>query len=524
MAFGTLSSRLLGLLRESLLAAFFSRTVTDAWYVAFRLPNLVRRLFGEGSLGVSFIPVFIEIKNSRGEAEKLRQFLDGFWTLFFALLVTVSLLCIVFTEDILELILDPKYALVPGKLELTISMSRIMFGYIFLVCTYAFGMAILNAVGIFGLPAFAPTLFNLVLILATIFPSKWQDWSGQALSWGVVLGGILQLGILIPPLWKRGLLPRLRLRFNFSPVLQVLKSMGPALVGMAVLPVTALINTHFASRLGEGPISFISLADRVLELPLSLIAVSLGTALLPTLSELYQKKSFQSFCQVATGQIRLNLFLALPAALGIYVLAMPIVQLLFERGKFSPAESAITAEVLRVYAWVIVTSSMVRVLLPIYHAMKNTWFPAAVSIFCLVVHTMFAPILMQQIGLKGLNISTLGASVLNLLLLSLGLRFFLKQSFWKLFWQGILAKRGVFFVPFVGMILALFLGSQSEEYLKLFWGEGFTARLLFVFQQVSLGALIYLGLGKILKIEESEALIQLLWGKLKRKLGPKRAR
>jgi putative peptidoglycan lipid II flippase len=256
-----------------------------------------------------------------------------------------------------------------------------------------------------------------------------------------------------------------------------------------------------------------------LELPLSIISVSLGAALLPTLSELYQKKAYQNFCEVATGQIRLNLFLALPASLGIYLLALPIVQLLFERGKFNFTDSLITAEVLQIYAWVILISSLVRVLLPTYHAMKNTWFPAAVSIFCLGAHFLIAPILMQAWGLKGLNFSTLGASVLNLIFLSVGLKLFLKESFWRPFWTGIFISRGVFFVPFLGMSLALYLGDYSKEPIMQVLGEGFWGRLAFVVQQVSLGALIYLSLGIFLRVEECQTLTRLVSGKIRRKWG-----
>jgi putative peptidoglycan lipid II flippase len=390
MAFGTMTSRVLGLVRDMVFTALFSRTVTDAWTTAFRLPNMFRRLLGEGALSVSFIPVFVESRIQDPSGVRSRNLVNGLYTLLLIALMVITTLGTIFTEPILNLLLDSQYSLVPGKFELTLRMSRIMFSFVFMISSYAFFMGILNALGKYALAAIAPTLWNITMIASTFVPVAWLTSPGDAIAWGVVVGGALQTGILIPALVKAGYFPRLRADLRdcvLNPdVLKIFRNMLPGLLGLGLLQITTIVNLRFASQLGEGPISYIYLADRLLELPLSLVSVSLGTALLPTLSAMWARGERVRMIETANYYLRLNLFVAVPAAIGLYVLAGPMIELLFQRGNFKSADTQSTALVVQVYAFILLSSSCVRVLVPGFYAVKNTWLPAVVSGICLVVH------------------------------------------------------------------------------------------------------------------------------------------
>jgi putative peptidoglycan lipid II flippase len=510
MALGTMTSRVLGLAREALFAALFSRTVTDAWYVAFRLPNIFRRLFGEGSLSVSFIPVFVEARVHGEGTPRAKELVNGFYTLFFLLLSVLTAIGVLFPEPLLNILLDDNYHAVPGKFDLTVLMARVMFCYIFLVCTYAYFMAILNALGKFGLAAMAPTFFNICMVVSTLIPNHFMQWDGQQLAWGVVIGGIVQAGVLVPSLRKLGYWPKLTLDFNRPDVWRVLRNMTPGLLGMGLLQITTLVNMRFASELGEGPISFINLADRLLELPLALVSVSLGSALLPTLSRMWTEGKRDEMASTSNYYLRLNLYVCVAAAVGLYCLAEPIVELLFQRGKFTPAEAATTAGVVKVYSFLIISNSLVRVFVPSYYAVKNTWFPALISSICLVIHVIIAPRLMDRYGLYGLNSSAVITSTLNFLLLA---------GFYRRFvgvfgWGRVLKSFGLFLIP--GLVMAL--GLQLYPWLRSALGDGFFAKLISLAVAIGWGASIYALLSRLLKLEEFSVTFEAVMGKIRRRL------
>ncbi len=422
MAFGTMTSRVLGLVRDQLFASMFSPTVRDAWTAAFRLPNMFRRLLGEGSMSVSFIPIFVQARQDDPTDVRARNLVNSFYTLLLLVLATLTAVGTLWPEFFLNLMLDPSYSNIPGKFDLTVRMARIMFVFIFFMSTYAYFMGIMNALGRYGLPAMAPTFFNVAMIISNFVPQKFLDSPGDAISWGVVAGGALQTVILIPTLWKMGYLPRLQWDFS-SDVLRILRNMVPGMLGLGLLQITTIVNMRFASSLGEGPITYIYLADRLLELPLSLVSVSLGTALLPTLAGMWARGQKQKMSETANYYLRLNLYVAVPAAVGLYVLAQPIVEVLFLRGKFIAGDAAMTALVIRVYSFILISTSCVRVLIPSFYAIKNTWLPAMASGICLVVHVVLAPILMRHYGLGGLVSSSFVTGTLNLTILLISYRF-----------------------------------------------------------------------------------------------------
>ncbi len=514
MAFGTLTSRILGLVREVAFAAFFSRTVTDAWTAAFRLPNLFRRLLGEGSLSVSFIPVFVEarladIEKDGQSSVRAKNLVNSFYTLLLIVLSVLTVLGIVFAEPVLNLLLDLKYLEVAGKMELTVRMARIMFGFIFLMSTYAFFMGILNALGKYALAAMAPTFFNMAMIVATLIPQDFFPMEGDSLAWGVLVGGLLQTLILVPSLVSKGYFPSLSFNFRNPDIYRILKSMTGGFIGLGLMQITTLVNMRFASQLGEGAISYIYWADRLLELPLSLVSVSLGTALLPTLAAMWSRNEGQRLSETTHFYLRLNLFVAIPSALGLYFLAHPIVELLFQRGQFTAEDTLATASVVQIYSLILIPTSCVRVLAPAYYAVKNTWFPALVSGVALIVHIIIAPVLMKNYGLNGLNFSAFVSSGLNFILLLGCFSKFITPFNW-----GHLALQTLkFLVP--GFLMAASL--LSYPYLRQSLPENFLGHLLALSFSLALAGIIYLGTSSLMRLEENTATVERVYKKLFRK-------
>ena len=497
MAFGTMTSRVLGQLRESLLAAYFDKRITDAWGAAFRLPNLFRRLLGEGSLSVSFIPVFVEAnQESQARAQNL---VNTVYTFLLVILGCLTTFGILHPEPLLNLVLDQAYINDVEKYLLTLRLTKLMFGFIFFVSSYAFMMGILNALGQFALPAIAPTLWNLAMIISTVAPRSWFPMEGDQLGWGVLIGGLLQAALLVPALIKAGFFPKLSIDFRNKDFQKVIRNMIPGLFGMGLLQFTTIVNLRFSSSLHEGTISYINYVDRLIELPLSLISVSLGTALLPMLSGLFSSNQKHRMSQTAQNYLELNLLLSMAAAAGLFSLAEPIVQLLFGRGRFSLQDVIATADILKTYCWIMIFSSAVRVLTPAYYAIKNTWFPAVVSAGCLVVHIILAPILMEHWQVRGLMVSTTISASLNLIFLLTFFPFFVTGFNFLGFFKNVLTFA----------VLAAVTGGVAHTFylLKPLLPAGTLGLIFNLMISVGLALAVFVGIGRALRVT---AILQVL--------------
>ncbi|MFM6927648.1 MAG: murein biosynthesis integral membrane protein MurJ [Bdellovibrio sp.] len=508
MAGGTLTSRVLGLFRDIALAALFDRTVTDAWTAAFRIPNLFRRLFGEGSLSVSFIPVFIEARAEDLSGQRAQNLVNAVYTLLLIFLGLITALGIVYAEPLLKILLADTYAMTPGKWELTLRMSQIMFSFVFFVCTYAYFMGILNALGSFAIPAMAPALLNISMLVFTFMPVAWFPQHGDGLAWGVFVGGFLQAAVLWWALKARDYLPRFQKQVWNKDVRHVLINLLPGLLGLGLLQFATLVNLHFASGLSEGSLSYIYWADRLLELPLSLVSVSLGAALLPTLSDLFQRQQKDQFRSVVREHFLLNFFLGWPAAVGLFCLAEPIVEVLFKRGHFSGNDVMQTAVVLKVYAISLLMISSVRVLVPAFYAVKNTWVPAVTSLAALVLHILWAPWWIQERGLQGLVISSLLSAFVQFVAVVLCLEYF-KLSF---SWKQTAAE--MIKMIFAGLVLAVVV--QLYHPLAQALPPSGLIQTGILTLVICLGATGYLFSAKLLKIEHAHFLLDYLKRKSQR--------
>lgn len=502
MAFGTMTSRILGLVRESLLAALFDKHITDSWNVAFRVPNLFRRLLGEGSLSVSFIPVFIDAdKESKHRSQNL---VNSLYTILLMILAAITTLGVVYPELFLQFALDPQYIQNTEKYQLTLHMARIMFLFVFFISSFAFFMGILNSLGQFFWPAIAPTFWNLAMVISTLWPKSWlSDQSikyGDQLAWGVVIGGFLQAAVLIPSLVKSGYFPRLRIDFKNNDMWTVFRKMIPGFIGTGLLQFMTIVNVRFASGFNEGTISFINYVDRLIELPLSLISVSLGTALLPALSKLWTDEKKTEMAETSRRYLEVNLFISIAAAAGLFALAEPIIQLLFGRGRFTPEDVYTSSQILKTYCWIMIFVSGVRVLTPAYYAVKNTWFPMAASALSLAMHLVLAPLLMSYFEVHGLMMSTILSAGLNMACLLIFFNYFICEFKFLPFFINCL-KFSV-----VGALV--YVSAHNFYFVQDYLPVGFIGLLLSLFYALLCSGFVFIFSAQILKVSEVQRLIK----------------
>ncbi len=514
-AVGTMASRILGLIREVMMARYFPNDVRDAFINAFRLPNLFRRLFGEGSLSISFIPIFVEIlsgKNSQSWAEsdkRARDLVAGVFSLLMSITITLSLLATIFMADILRLLLNGEaYMAVPGKFDLTVRLGRIMFCFLILVSLYAFFMASHNSLRKFALTALAPCFFNIAMIAAAYFSNRFAA-PETVLAIGVLVGGFLQMAILIPGVIRAGHFPRLSFALESSDVWRVVKAFVPGTLGLSLMQMTIIVNMHFASQLPSGSQSYLYLADRILELPLSLFVVSIGSALLPTLAGYWAEGNRSAMSSTINHSMRLILFVALPSALGMFFLARPIVDVLFLGREFKYVDAISTAQVIQIYSVAVMIAAGVRILAQGFYAIQNTWFPALASGVALIAHLLFAFTLTRAFGLNGLAAASLCSATVNLLMLA--------TAYSK--WVGSLEARklslafGKFIACGAVMVCILLL---HDRVLAIF-GTRFLARAFVLMTMIFIGGGAYLATARLLKVEELRDASAVVFSKLRKR-------
>jgi putative peptidoglycan lipid II flippase len=420
-ASGTLLSRILGLVRDVIIARYFSVDVRDAFVNAFRLPNVFRRIFGEGALSASFIPVFLEVLSSRefsGDEREVRRkkLLAGVFTILLLIVGIISILATIFMEDLLRFLLGGNaYMNIPGKFELTVRLARIMFSFLVLITVFSYFMAILNGLHKFALTALAPCFFNLTIVLSAMFLSRGNStW----LAWSVIAGGFMQMAVLAIGLMREGYFPKLSFDWDSPEIGQVAKAILPATLGFSLLQLTAIVNMRFASELAPGSHSYLYLADRIFELPLSLFVVSIGSALLPTLSKHWAEGDKTAMSVTINHCVRLIVFVALPAAIGMFVMAQPIAEVLFLGREFKYDDAVRTGQIIQVYSFGLVIAAGVRILSQGFYAIQNVWFPAAAALVALISHTILAFVLTKAFGLNGLASASVLSSSVNLLMLA----------------------------------------------------------------------------------------------------------
>lgn len=431
----TLLSRILGFVRDFVVARAFGAGVeTDAFFVAFRLPNLLRRMFAEGAFSQAFVPILAEYKNKRGEAETHRLVNHVASALGLVVLI-VSIIGAIFAPFII-------YATAPGfsadatKFDLTVQLTRITFPYIFFMSLVALAGGVLNTWSRFAIPAFTPVLLNLSFIGMALFAAPYFDPPVMALGWAVFIGGLAQLVLQLKPLAQIGMLPRFSLDFSDPGVRRILKLMAPAILGVSVSQISLLINTVFASFLPSGSVSWLYYADRLMEFPAGMLGVALGTILLPSLSKMHADKNPTEFSALLDWGLRLTLMLTLPAALGLALLAVPLITTLFYHGAFTAADVFQTRTALIAYSAGLAGLILVKVLAPAFYARQDVRTPVKFGLITLAVTQLMNLVFIGPLQHAGLALSIGLASCINAGMLYRGLRqrgIYMPQPGWAKF-------------------------------------------------------------------------------------------
>ena len=430
----TMFSRISGFLRDMVVAAFFGAgLITDAFFVAFRIPNMLRRLLGEGSLTVSFVPVFTEYLNKKTKAEAY-ELANVAFTVLSIILVIVSIAGIIFSPLIVAIMAPGWYIDHPAHYHLTVFLNRLMFPYIFFIALVALCMGILNSLRHFAAPALSPVILNICMILSVLLLMDFFPEPITVLAVGVMIGGVLQLAMQWPFLVKFGL--KLKPDFNFRH--PGLKKIGilmlPAVFGASIYQINIFISTILASLLPSGSVSYLYYADRVVELPLGVFAIAVGTAALPSFSEQVAKGDFHELKGTINFSLRLILFVTIPATLALIVLRVPIISVLFQRGAFDIQSTLLTAQALLCYAVGLWAFSVIRVIVSAFYSLQDSKTPMKAGIVAFIVNIICSIVLMYPLKHSGLALATSIATAVNVIMLTVVLKrrigAFLDQEFY----------------------------------------------------------------------------------------------
>jgi putative peptidoglycan lipid II flippase len=421
----TMISRVLGFARDILIASVLGAgAVADCFFVAFRFPNLFRRLFAEGAFSAAFVPLFSGQLEKQGR-DAAKAFADSaFSVLLLALVVFVGLMELAMPWAMW--VLAPGFDQVPGKMALATELSRIAFPYLLFISLVSLQSGVLNSLHKFAAAAAAPVLLNLTLIAAMLGfyngPGDGQETAGHVLSWGVFVAGIIQFVWLAYHCRREGLPIKFR-RPRLTPEVRLLgKRILPVVFGASLYQVNLLIGTILASLVSDGAVSFLYYADRVTQLPLGVVGVAVGTALLPTLSRQLAAGDDSGAMTSQNRGLEFALLLTLPAAVALFVIAEPVIVVLFERGAFSAANSAATAAALMAFATGLPAYVLIRVLTPGFFAREDTSTPVRIAAAAMVVNIVLNLILMQFWGHVGIAIAASVSAWMNAVLLALALR------------------------------------------------------------------------------------------------------
>jgi putative peptidoglycan lipid II flippase len=481
----TLLSRVLGFVRDTIMARIFGAGIaSDAFVVAFKLPNLLRRIFAEGAFSQAFVPILAEYKTQKGE-EATRAFVAcvaGQLTLVLALVTLLGVLAapwIIWASA-------PGFSENPERLQLTTALLRVTFPYIFLISLSSFAGALLNTWNRFAVPAFVPTLLNLSMIAFALFLTPYFDPPIMAMGWAVLFGGLAQLLYQLPHLRQIGLLVLPRFNWRDSGVWRVLRQMGPAILGVSAAQVSLIINTVFASFLAAGSVSWMYYADRLMELPAGVLGVALGTILLPSLAKTHAGQDSAAYSRLLDWGLRLCLLLALPCTLALALLSEPLVVALFQYGQFTALDAGMTQRALLAYSVGLLGMLLVKVLAPAFYARQDLRTPVRIAMITLLLTQAMNLLFIFLIPLAhaGLALAIGLAACVNAGLL-----------FWRLRVRNFYQPRPGWLAFFLRLGVALLvMAAMLEGLLALLpaWTEGAMAeRLLRLVLLVVVGALSY---------------------------------
>jgi len=479
----TMVSRVLGYVRDFFIARVFGAgLLTDAFFVAFKIPNLLRRLFAEGAFSQAFVPILAEHKN-KNTFEEARSLIDAISTVLFLALALAAALGVA-AAPLIVYATAPGFAGEPEKFAVTVQLLRITFPYIVFISLVALSAGILNTWNRFAVPAVTPALLNVCFIVGAALFAGYFDPPVLVLAWAVFAGGVLQLAFQVPFLLKLGLLPRWRIDFSHPGLRRVLLLMVPAAFGVSVSQISLLLNQVFASFLPTGSVSWLYYADRLMELPAGVLGVALGTILLPSLSRYHAAANPAEYSRLLDWGLRLTVLLAVPAAAALAVLALPLVAMLFQYGRFGAEDAWMTRQALVAYSVGLVGLILVKILAPGFYARQNVKTPVKIGVVTLVATQVMNLALVGPLRHAGLALAIGLGACLNAFLLYSFLRrqeIYVPQPGWPVFILKVLAA-----VAFMAIVLFSSMGEQ-EWWLGAPWQHKVPA----VLGLVALGAAAY---------------------------------
>jgi putative peptidoglycan lipid II flippase len=476
----TFLSRIFGYIRD-LIQAYYMGTGRgmDAFTIAYTIPNLLRRLTGEGAMTAAFIPVFTQLKKEKSR-EELWRFAHIFFFNLSVIMAVITVLGVLFSPIIVRF-LSIGFKDIAGKWDLTVALTRIMFPYIFLVSLAALAMAILNSFHKFFVPAFTPVLFNLAIItVAVVFASRAEEPS-FVFAAGVVAGGVFQLAFQIPFLWRQGMRFKPIFSLSHPAVRKVGKLMIPGIFGAGLYQINFAISRMIASLLEEGSVSALYYAARVQELTLGLFSIALSIALLPTFSDLAASQDIDGVKRTLIYSFKLIFMVTFPAMVGLLILNRPIIQVLFQRGEFNEQSTVMSASCLFFFAMGLPFISGVRIMAPAFYSLKDIKTPVFVAAFIMVVYISFSFLLMNPLRAGGIALALSIASVCNFVVLF----YMLERKIGRIEKKRILmsAFKSAFCSAVMGLLVWFFIGYFDFS------------RLIFVQRLGVLAAAVILGIG-----------------------------
>jgi putative peptidoglycan lipid II flippase len=488
----TLLSRILGFVRDLILARVFGAgAAMDAFFVAFKIPNFLRRLFAEGAFSLAFVPVIGEYRSQRDHAE-VRGLVGRVAGTLGGVLLIVSIVGIVASPAVVSLF-APGFIQAPEKFQLTVQMLRVTFSYILFISLVAFASGILNTYGRFALPAFAPVLLNVVLIAAAWWAVPYFEVPVMALAWAVAVAGVAQLLLMFPALRRLGLLVRPRWGWRDAGVQRILKLMGPAILGSSVAQINLLLDTIIASFLVTGSVSWLYYSDRMVEFPLGVFGIALSTVILPSLSRTHASADPARFQYILDRALRWVVLLGTPAALGLLLLSGPIMVALFQYDQFGAHDARMAALSLMALTLGLPAFILVKVLAPAFYARQDTRTPVRIAIIAMVANmglNLLFVLPMVYFGIEGphagLALATSAASWLNATLLYRRLR---AAGVYAPLpgWWPVLRRVGL---ACVLMTVLLWFGvSDFAEWVE----RGSSERLLRLVAWIGIAGVVYLG-------------------------------
>jgi putative peptidoglycan lipid II flippase len=494
----TLASRVLGLVREQVIAALFGAgNAADAFNIAFRIPNLLRDLFAEGALSAAFVPTFTATMHREGRPAAWRL---GAQVMNALLVVIVGVVVAGwFFAPALVRLMAPGFAQVPGKLELTTLLARIMLPFLLVVALAAGAMGMLNSLRLFGKAAMAPVWFNVGSIVVTLAMVP----VCRALGWPVVVsvavavlaGGFLQLVLQLPPLWRAGFRPEWPPRLNHPGVKRIAFLMAPAAIGLSAVQINVVINSWLASTLGTGAVSWLAYAFRILFVPIGLFGVALATVSLPSMSRYAAENDFDGLKRTLNHAVRITVALTMPAAFGLLALSYPITALLYQHGQFTGFDTQQTSQALAAYTIGLVCYSGIKVLVPAFYALGDTKTPLVASFIAVAVNFALNLFLMRRYGHVGLALATGLTAIFNFCQLWLWLRGKLGSLGG---WRLVLSTARIFGASFLmGAGLDVFVIATHTWIV-----HGLAGKAGVVGLGVTLGCVLTLALYRLFRVEE----------------------